>query len=403
MIVRTLVTTPLPMTHLMNTYARLPVDFVRGEGAWLHAADGTRYLDAIAGIGVCNLGHAHPEIAEVIAEQARTLIHTANLAGIPYQEALGERLCDVAGMERVFIANSGAEAIECALKLARLTGHDHGIDRPAVMVAEQSFHGRTLAAISASHSKKIQQGFEPLVGGFHRVPFGDAAAVETALGDNPDITAVLLEPVQGEAGVRIPPDDYLQRVRTACERHGVLMIADEIQSGLCRTGKWFACDHENVRPDIVTVAKALGNGIPVAACLARGDAAVAFTPGTHGSTFGGNPLACRTALKVLEILERDGMAGRAAVSGARILDQLRTRLEGTSGIVDVRGRGLMIGVELDRPAAAVREAALKAGVLINVTRDNTVRLLPPLIIDAGQAHRIAETVADSVRALLRAA
>lgn len=380
------------MSHLMNTYARLPVAFVRGQGAWLYDDKGRQYLDAISGIGVCSLGHAHPEIARVVCEQASTLIHTANLAEIPYQESLASVLCGLAEMDKAFVANSGAEAVECALKIARRVAHDRHVRSPRVLVCSDSFHGRTLATISASGSAKAQAGFAPLVEGFVRVPFGDARAAEQALAKDPDIVAILLEPIQGEAGIRIPPAGYLRALRAACDQHGALMICDEIQSGMCRTGRWFAYQHEEILPDLVTVAKALGNGIPVAACLARGKAAEALVPGSHGTTFGGNPLACRTALKVIEIMQRDGIAGQAAETGHHMLRQLQQGLDSAPGIREVRGKGLMLAVEMDRPATSMRQAALELGVLLNVTRENTLRLLPPLIIDRGQADRIVETI-----------
>ena len=280
-------------THLMNTYAPLAVSFVRGEGAWLWDEDGKQYLDAISGLGVCALGHAHPALARVIAEQAATLIHTGNLVRIPWQEKLADRLAEITGMDRVFFGNSGAEAIECALKITRVLGHERGFDNPGVIVMEGSFHGRTMAALSATGSRKVQAGFEPLVSGFVRVPYGDVASIEKIALPRNEITAILVEPIQGEAGIRILPAGYLSDLRTICDDNGWLLIFDEIQCGLCRTGKWYAHQHEGVRPDILATAKALANGLPIGACAANGAAAEALSPGRHGSTFGGNPLVSR--------------------------------------------------------------------------------------------------------------
>lgn len=386
------------MTHLMNAYARLPVAFVRGEGAWLIDENGGRCLDAIAGIGVCALGHAHPALARAIAEQAATLLHTANLTRVRLQERLADRLCELTAMDRVFVANSGAEAVECAFKIARRAGHARGIEAPGIVVAEGAFHGRTLAAISASAPGKLQEGFTPLVDGFTRVPYGDASAVEAALERDPSLVAVLVEPIQGESGVRVPPAGYLAELRRVCDRHGALLMLDEVQTGLCRTGRWFAHQHEDgVRPDVMALAKALGNGVPVSACLARGPAAEVLTPGSHGSTFGGNPLACRAALTVLELMENEGLAERAAARGGELLRILSDGLGGHPRVRGIRGRGLMLGVELDGPAGEIKQAALTAGVLINVTRESTVRLLPPLIIDRDQTARIGEVVVEAIR------
>jgi acetylornithine/N-succinyldiaminopimelate aminotransferase len=383
------------MSHLFNTYARMPVSMVRGEGAWLYDSDNRRYLDAVSGIAVCSLGHAHPRLARVIAEQAGTLIHTANVVRIPQQEALAEALCRLSGLERAFITNSGVEAIECALKLARRYAHERGIEKPTILVTGDSFHGRSMAAMSASGNSAIQAGFGPLVEGFVRVPFGDLAAAEQALAEHADIVAVLVEPIQGEGGVRIPPAGYLTGLRQACDKHQALLMFDEIQTGMGRTGQWFAFQHEpGLLPDVVTVAKALGNGIPIGACLARSSCADLLTPGSHGTTFGGNPFACRVGLEVIAIMEEQDMPGRAASAGARLLERLQTGLGGQPGVVDVRGRGLMIGIECVEPVAELKEQALARGVLINITRGNTIRLLPPLIIDDQQAKEIADTVID---------
>jgi len=379
-------------THLMNTYLPLPVAFARGEGAWLWDEDGKRYLDAISGLGVCSLGHAHPQLAEVIADQATKLLHSGNLVRIPWQEQLADRLAAVTGLDKAFLCNSGTEAIECALKVTRIIGHRKGLHLPGVIVMEQSFHGRTMAALSATGSRKAQAGFEPLVGGFVRAPFGNIDAIATIARRNQDIAAVLVEPIQGEAGIRVPPPGYLARLRDICDEFGWLLIFDEIQSGLCRTGKWYAHQHEDVVPDMITTAKALANGLPVGACVARGPAADAFVPGQHGSTFGGNPLVSRTACTVLDIMRTEDIAGHAERIGNGMLEQFRQRLATYPAVRDVRGRGLMIGIELDREVSRLKQSALERGVLLNVTQERVIRLLPPLIIDPAQAEEIVDVV-----------
>ncbi len=385
------------MSHLFNTYARMPITLVRGEGAWLFDDQGKRYLDALSGIAVCSLGHAHPRIAAALADQAGKLIHTANIVHLREQEALADRLAEISGLDRAFIANSGAEAIECALKLARRHAHARGIERPAVLVASDSFHGRTLAALSASGNAAIQAGFGPLVEGFVRVPYGDAAAAARAFAEHPELVAVLVEPIQGEGGVRVPPGDYLSELRRLCDRHQALLMLDEIQTGIGRTGRWFAFQHTSgLLPDVVTVAKALGNGVPIGACLAREAVAELLPPGSHGTTFGGNPLACRVALEVLAIMREEDIPGRAARAGERLLSALRAGLADHPEVREVRGRGLMIGVELSTDCAELKDAAMARGLIINVTRGNTIRLLPPLIIDDAQIDRIAEVVIDVV-------
>ena len=385
--------------HLMNTYAALPVAFERGQGAWLWDDNGKRYLDAISGLGVCALGHAHPDVTRVISEQAGTLMHTANLARIPWQEKLADRLADITGMDRVFVANSGTEAVECALKITRILGHENGLDKPGVIVMENSFHGRTLAALSATGSRKAQAGFEPLVSGFVRAPFNDLQAIERIAQGSNEIAAILVEPIQGEAGIQVPAPGYLEALRSICNRQGWLLIFDEIQSGLCRTGKWYAHQHEDVKPDILTTAKALANGFPIGACVARGAAAEAFTPGRHGSTFGGNPLASRTACAVLDVMRSQNLPDHVSRIGDSLFKGLRTRLESDSRVKDIRGRGLMIGIELDRDVNQLKFDALEKGVLLNVTRDKVVRLLPPLIIDQAQADQIVDTVCSLIEAL----
>jgi acetylornithine aminotransferase len=385
---------------LMTTYTRLPVTFERGEGAWIWDTDGKRYLDALSGIAVCGLGHAHPHVAQAICDQAGSLIHTSNLYGIGNQQALAEALAGVSHMERVFFANSGAEANEAAIKIARLHGHRKGIELPAIVVMENSFHGRTLATLTATGNRKAQAGFEPLVKGFIRVPYGDAEALETVAHNTQGGVAVLVEPIQGEGGVNVPAADYLNHVRRICNEHDWLMMLDEIQTGMGRTGRMFAHQHNNIVPDVMTLAKGLGNGVPIGACLARGPAATLLSPGSHGSTFGGNPLACRAGLAVLDILDTAGLPQRAERLGDILLDGFRTRLGQHPAVSDIRGLGLMIGIELDRPCAALVQQALAAGLLINVTADKVVRLLPPLVLDDTQADLLVTALSDLIERYL---
>ena len=384
----------------MSTYNRLPVTFVRGEGALLWDTGGKEYLDALSGIAVCNLGHAHPAVTRALCEQAGALIHTSNLYGISSQEALGEVLTDLAGMDKVFFGNSGAEANEAAIKLARLYGSRKGIKSPAIVVMENSFHGRTLATLSATGNRKVQAGFEPLVQGFVRAPFGDLDALQAVAAHQPDVVAVMVEPIQGEGGINIPPADYLPGVRELCDRMGWLMILDEIQTGMGRTGRPFAYQHFDIRPDVMTVAKALGNGVPIGACLAHGDAANLFAPGHHGSTFGGNPLACAAALTVCQTIKEGRLWDAAESVGRRIQEGLRSALAGAEGLVEIRGQGLMIGIQLDRPCAELVPAALQQGLLINVTADTVVRLLPPLITTEQQADLLVSTLSSLLRDFL---
>jgi acetylornithine aminotransferase len=386
--------------HLMATYGRLPVAFVRGEGAWLWDADGKRYLDALSGIAVCGLGHAHPSVRDAICEQAGALLHTSNLYRIPAQEQLGQRLCAFAGMDRVFFANSGAEANEAAIKLARLHAHRRGIEKPEILVMEGSFHGRTLATLSATGNRKAQAGFEPLVQGFVRVPYNDLEAIQTAATNRPSIVAVLVEPIQGEGGIVIPDQDFLPALRGLCDEHGWLLMLDEVQTGMGRTGTLFAFQQHGILPDVLTLAKGLGNGMPIGACLARGNAADVLGPGSHGSTFGGNPLACRAASAVLEVLASEQLAERAGAVGARMLENLQRSLEGCDGVEAIRGRGLMLGIALERPCGELVADALTDGLLINVTAGHVVRLLPPLIIDDQQADCITDAVARLIRTFL---
>ena len=382
-------------SHLMRAYARQPVSFVRGRGARLWDEQGGEYLDAIAGVAVTSLGHAHPEIAAVMADQAATLLHTSNVFRIDWQEQLGERLCALAGMEKVFFCNSGAEANETALKLARLHGHRKQVAQPQILVMENAFHGRTLATLAATGNAAKQQGFEPQMPGFVRVPYDDIDAVRRAAREAPGIVAVLVEPVQGEGGIRVASPGYLRALRELCDSQGWLLMLDEIQTGLGRTGAWFAHHHAGITPDVMTLAKALGNGVPIGACLARGAAADLFSPGQHGSTFGGNPLACRVACTVLGIMERDGMAQRAALLGERLLAGLRLALAGHPDVQAIRGLGLMAGVELKRNCQElVGRALVEQRLLITVTRERTIRLLPPLICDEAQIDDIVARVAS---------
>lgn len=388
------------MTHLMQTYGRLPVSFARGEGAWLWDTNGRKYLDALAGVAVCGLGHSHPAVTAAICDQAGKLIHTSNWYRIDLQEKLAAELCRLAGMQSVFFGNSGAEANEAAIKLARLYGHRRKVLNPTIIVTEGSFHGRTLATLSATGNRKIQAGFEPLVSGFNRVPYNDLQAVALVGENNKDVVAVLVEPVTGEGGIGIPDAGYLSGLRKICDERGWLLMLDEIQTGMGRTGTWFACQHENVLPDVMTLAKGLGNGMPIGACLARGAAAEVFQAGNHGSTFGGNPLACRVGLAVVDTIEKTNLPARAGQVGKRLLDGLRTALAGVAGVKDVRGKGLMLGIELDRPCRELLQRALDRGLLINVTVDTVVRLLPPLILSDDDADHLVRELAAVIREFL---
>jgi len=385
---------------LMATYNRLEVTFARGDGVWLWDTAGKRYLDALSGIAVCGLGHAHPAVRDALCEQAGNLIHTSNLYRIAAQEALGESLTALSGMDRVFFCNSGAEANEAAIKIARLHAHRQGIEQPAIVVMESSFHGRTLATLTATGNRKVQAGFEPLVQGFVRVPYDDPDAVETAAEHRPNIAAILVEPIQGEGGINIPADDYLNRLRQLCDRYGWLLMLDEIQTGMARTGNLFAYQNNGIRPDVVTLAKGLGNGVPMGACLARGKAADVLGPGSHGTTFGGNPLACRAAQAVIETVQRDGLADRARRMGDYLLMGFETALGGIEGVRQIRGRGLMIGIELDRPCGDLVRRALDAGLLINVTAERVIRLLPPLILEQVEADLLLRELSELVRRFL---
>lgn len=382
---------------LMTTYKRLPVTFTRGTGATLWDTENRQYLDALAGIAVCGLGHGHPAVARAVARQARALIHTSNLYGIGTQQTLADALVDISGMESVFFCNSGAEANEAAIKIARSYGHGNGIEFPQIIVTENSFHGRTLATLSATGNPKVHAGFEPLVQGFVRVPFDDLDAIDEAAGSHSNIAAILVEPIQGEGGVVLPAGRYLPGLRARCDERGWLLMLDEVQTGMGRTGRWFAHQHARILPDVMTLAKALGNGVPIGACLARGAASKTLVPGSHGSTFGGNPLACAAALAVLETMRAEDLVERAGAAGERLAAGLRRELQGLNCVVDIRGQGLMLGIELDRGCAELVERALERGLLINVTAERTVRLLPPLIVSDGQIDEIVSKLGSLVR------
>ncbi len=380
------------MTSLMNTYARLPVAFVKGSGAYVEDSDGNRYLDALTGLAVCGLGHAHPAVAQAVSSQAETLLHTSNLYEIPQQAALAERLTALSGMDRVFFGNSGAEANEAAIKIARLHGRKRGIKSPTVIVTDRSFHGRTMATLTATGNRKAQAGFEPLLTGFVRAPYNDSATVEQIAANNPDIAAILVEPVQGESGINIPDDGYLDALRRICDANDWLLMLDEVQTGNGRTGRFFAYQHTGCLPDVVTTAKGLGNGIPIGVCLARGDAAEMFQPGHHGSTFGGNFIACAAAHAVLDTIENESLMERAGVLGKRIVDGLGAALKGNNSIKEIRGKGLMIAVELNEPVPGLVNAGLEHRVLINAIGDTIVRLLPPLTLTDAEADEVIARV-----------
>ena len=390
------------MPHLMNTYIRLPLTFTHGQGCHVYDEQGRSYLDALAGIAVNTLGHNHPRLVQALTEQAGRLIHTSNIYRIREQETLADKLAALAGMEEVFFCNSGCEANEAAIKLARLYGHGRGIDSPAIIVMEKAFHGRTMATLSATGNRKVQAGFEPLVAGFVRVPFDDLPAIEQVAANNPNVVAVLFEPIQGEGGINLAHNDYMRALRRICDDKDWLFMVDEVQCGIGRTGVWFAHQHAAVKPDVMTLAKGLGSGVPIGACLAHGRAAGVFKPGNHGSTFGGNPLACVAALTTLDVIERDGLMDRAAELGATIRAGFQERLEGVAGVVDIRGDGLMIGVELDRACGDLVTQALAAGLLINVTVDKVIRLLPPLVFSDTEAKQLVETLSALVRKFLGA-
>jgi acetylornithine aminotransferase len=386
-------------SHLMHTYSPQPVSFVRGEGAWLWDTEGKKYLDGLAGIAVNGLGHAHPVLVKALCEQAGKLIHTSNLFRVPEQERAAERVCAIARMDNAFFCNSGAEANECAIKIARLYGHQRGVENATIVVMEKAWHGRTLATLSATGSRKAQAGFEPLMGGFLRVPYNDFAAVER-LAENSSVVAVLLEVLQGEGGIHVADPEYVRKLRELCDRKQWLLMIDEVQSGIGRTGKWFAHQWIGVVPDVMPLAKGLGSGVPIGACLARGAAAKVFKPGNHGTTFGGGPLVSVAAITTLDVIEKEGLMKNAQAMGHVIMDGLKRELAGTAGVKDIRGMGLMMGIELDRPCGEIVKQALDAGLVINVTADKVIRLLPPLIIRRNEAEMLVEILAPLVKRFL---
>lgn len=388
--------------HLMNTYMRQPVTFVKGEGVWLWDDKGEKYLDALAGVAVNGLGHAHPKLVRAISEQAGKLIHVSNIYNIAEQAALADKLCEISGMDKVFFCNSGCEANEAAIKLARLYGHNKGIANPEIIVMDKSFHGRTLATLSATGNYKIQAGFEPLVGGFVRVPYDDVEAVKHVAEHNPNIVAILVEPVQGEGGINIPKEasDYLEALRQICDANGWLLMLDEVQTGIARTGTWFAFQHTAIKPDVMSLAKGLGAGVPIGACVAAGKAADVFTYGKHGSTFGGNPLACAAGLATLNAIEQENLRENAEKIGNLLREGFNAEFKNTKGVTTTRNAGMMIGIELDRPCADLVKVALEAKLLINVTAENVVRLLPPLVMNEAEARELVQRLSAIIKTFL---
>lgn len=388
-----------PEPALMNSYARLPVSFVRGEGSKLWDADGKEYIDALGGIAVTFLGHCHPKITETITLQANKILHTSNLFHIQEQAKLGEKFCAISGMDKVFFGNSGAEANEAAIKISRLHGRAKGIESPVVITAEQSFHGRTMATLSATGNDAIKNGFSPLVSDFIHVPYNDIKAMK-AHTNNPNVVAIMIEPIQGEGGIIVPDQDYLSALRTLCDEQGWLLIIDEIQTGIGRTGKWFGFQHDDILPDVITSAKALGNGIPIGACAARGEAANLISPGKHGTTFGGNPFASQVASAVIDIINEEGLVERAEKSGAYLKKQLQQQLCVLDKVVDIRGRGLMLGVELDKAYPDLAVKFLNAGLVINITgAGKVIRMLPTVLLTEKEIKHIAQIVYDIVSSL----
>ncbi len=382
--------------HLVHAYQSMPVSFTHGDGCYLWDSDGKQYLDALCGISVTSLGHNLPALTAAIQEQAATLLHTSNLYSITWQQKLADLLCESAQMDRVFFGNSGAEANEAAIKMARLYGHQQEIDNPQIVVMQHGFHGRTMATLSATGSRKVQAGFEPLVSGFVRVPYNDIDAISAAAENNRNVVAILVEPVQGEAGIVIPDAGYLKALRQICDRNNWLLMLDEVQSGMGRSGRLFACQHEAVIPDVMTLAKALGNGVPIGACLCAGKAAEVIKPGNHGSTFGGNPLASRAAFTVLDYMIKNRIADNAEQRGQQLSDELQQGLATNSQVAEVRHLGLLVAVEMKNPCSELVSHALQQGLLINVTAANVVRLLPPLIMNQAQTSELATRLIDCI-------
>jgi acetylornithine/N-succinyldiaminopimelate aminotransferase len=391
---------PPPEPHVMKTYGRLPMALSHGRGCWLWDTDGRKYLDALAGIAVNTLGHGHPKLVPALQEQVSRLIHTSNYYAAPLQEKLAAKLCQLSGLSNVFFCNSGLEANEGALKIARKYGHDKGIARPEIVVYEKAFHGRSIATLSATGNPKVQAGFEPLVEGFVRVPLNDIAALEKVAAGNPNVVAVFLEVIQGEGGINPAKIDYLQQVRRLCDEHGWLLMLDEVQCGIGRTGKWFAHQWAGIHPDVMPLAKGLGSGVPVGAIVCGPKAATVLGPGNHGTTFGGNPLAMRAGLETLTIMEEDKLLDNAANVGAALRSGLLAELQGEDGLVEVRGQGLMIGIELDRPCGDLLGRAAEAGLMISVTADRVIRLVPPLILSVPEAQQIVAILAPLIKDFL---
>jgi acetylornithine aminotransferase len=389
-----------PMPHVMNTYGRLPIALSHGRGCWVWDVHGKRYLDALAGIAVNTLGHAHPKLVPALQEQVGRMIHCCNYYQIPLQEQLAATLCELSGLEAAFFCNSGLEANEAALKIARKYGHDRGIARPEVIVYERAFHGRSIATLSATGNPKIQKGFEPLVEGFVRVPMNDLAAIEQVARTNPNVVAVFLETIQGEGGVNPARTDYLQGLRRVCDEREWLLMLDEVQCGIGRTGKWFAHQWAGIVPDVMPLAKGLGSGVPIGAVVTGPKAMNVLGPGAHGTTFGGNPLAMRAGVETLRIMREDGILENAARIGARLRAGLERELGGLPGVREIRGHGLMLGVDLDRPCGVLLGRAAEAGLLLSVTADSVIRIVPPLILSADEADQVVAILAPLVRAFL---
>ena len=389
-----------PMPHVMNTYGRLPFALSHGKGCWLWDTQGRRYLDGLGGIAVNTLGHGHPKLVPALQDQVAKMIHSSNYYEVPLQEQLAAKLCEISGLSSVFFCNSGLEANEGAIKIARKFGHDKGIHRPEIIVYEKAFHGRSIATLSATGNPKVQKGFEPLVEGFVRVPLNDLAAIEQQAKTNPNVVAVFLEVIQGEGGINQTRAEYLQGLRQICDQHDWLLMLDEVQCSVGRTGKWFAHQWAGIKPDVMPMAKGLSSGVPVGAIVVGPRAKDVLGPGNHGTTFGGNPLAMRAGVETLRIVEEEGLLANAADVGKVLVEALRAGLTGEKGVVEYRGQGLMIGIQLDRPCAPLLRRAADAGLMISVTADSVVRLLPPLILSADEAHQIAAILCPLIKTFL---